>query len=378
MTEPLADSSRDGLIVAQPSTRAPRPVDDWRRAIPERDRRLLRRWIWLIVAVTAAIVAVGGITRLTQSGLSIVRWEPIVGVLPPLDQAQWQERFEQYRQYPEYRQLRPDMTLGEFKQIFLWEYLHRLLARGLGLVFAVPFAVFWATGRLSRPLARRTLALFGLGLAQGLMGWLMVASGLVDRPSVSHLRLAAHLSLAFVIVGAAVWLARDLALGPVSRAPAPAGGRAMTRGLVAVSVLLALQVIWGAFVAGLDAGLGYNTFPLMAGRLVPAAAFSTDPPLAGLLHHPAGVQWMHRLLGTVLLAAAALLAWRARHADVDARSRRFASLLFAGIAGQYLLGVATLLLVVPVSVAVAHQVAALALVAWCVAWFHHLRHGHAT
>jgi heme a synthase len=348
-------------------------TEDWRLAIPERDRRLLRRWIWLIVAVTTAIVAVGGITRLTQSGLSIVRWEPIVGVVPPLGETQWLERFEQYRQYPEYQQLRPSMTLAEFKQIFLWEYLHRLLARGLGLVFAVPFAVFWLTRRLSPPMARRALALFGLGLAQGVMGWLMVASGLIDRPSVSHLRLAAHLSLAFVIVGAAVWLARDLAVSP-TRVLLPARSVSiMTRGLGVVSVLLAAQVVWGAFVAGLDAGLGYNTFPLMAGYLVPPGVFSMHPAIAGLLHHPAGVQWMHRVLGTVLLAAAVWLAWRTQGTTADTRSRRFAWGLAGGIAAQYLLGVLTLLLVVPVSIAVAHQVMALVLVAWCVGWFHHLR-----
>ena len=350
------------------------PFEDWRLAMPERDRRVVRRWIWLIVAVTAAIVVVGGITRLTQSGLSIVRWEPIVGVVPPLDEAQWLDRFEQYRHYPEYRQLRPEMTLAEFKQIFLWEYLHRLLARGLGIVFAIPFLLLAVTGRLPRPLLRRTLVLFGLGLAQGVMGWLMVASGLVDRPSVSHLRLAAHLSLAFVIVGTAVWLARDLALAPSAHASPASGRSAMTRGLVAVGLLLAVQVIWGAFVAGLDAGLGYNTFPLMGGRVVPAAAFATDDVVAAILHHPAGVQWMHRVLGTLLLAVATALAWRARRVDVDARSRRFAGVLFWGVAAQYVLGVVTLLLVVPIPLAVAHQAAALALVGWCVGWFHHLRH----
>ena len=324
------------------------------------------------MAVTAAIVIVGGITRLTQSGLSIVRWEPIVGAVPPLDETQWLERFEQYRQYPEYRRLRPEMTLAEFKQIFLWEYLHRLLARALGFVFAVPFVVFWLMRRLPGPVARRALILFGLGLAQGVMGWLMVASGLVDRPSVSHFRLAAHLSLAFVIVAAAVWLARDLAVAP-ARTPVDAAGAAtMRRGLMMVALLLAAQVVWGAFVAGLDAGLGYNTFPLMGGRLVPPAVFDTQPALAAVLQHPAGVQWAHRVLGTVLLIASAWLAWRAAGRDIDAGSRRFAWGLCAGIAAQYLLGVLTLLLVVPSSLAVAHQLMALALVAWCVAWLHHL------
>lgn len=372
-TSTAATPAAPSTPTSHPTPR-PRAADDWRLTLPERDRRLLRRWIWLIVAVTAAIVAVGGITRLTQSGLSIVRWEPIVGVVPPLDESQWLERFEQYRQFPEYRQLRPSMTLVEFKQIFLWEYLHRLLARALGLVFAVPFVVFWLTRRLTPAVTRRALMLFALGLAQGLMGWLMVASGLVDRPSVSHLRLAAHLSLAFVIVAAGVWLARDLALSP-ARQPLPAAAAsAMTRGLAVVTVLLGTQVVWGAFVAGLDAGLGYNTFPLMGGRFVPPAAFSTQPAVAGLVHHPAGVQWMHRLLGTILLVASTWLAWRAAGHDVDTTSRRFAWGLGVGVAAQYLLGVLTLLLVVPIPLAVAHQAMALVLVAWCTAWFHHLRH----
>ncbi len=347
------------------------PAQDWRTTMPERDRRLVGRWLWTIVVVIAAIVVVGGITRLTQSGLSIVRWEPIVGVIPPLDEAQWAERFAQYQQTPEYRQLRPDMTLAEFKPIFLWEFMHRLVARGLGLVFALPFLFFWLTGRLPRPLMRRTLVLFGLGLAQGALGWLMVASGLVDRPSVSHLRLAAHLSLAFVIVGTTVWVARDLALTTPAQVPSAGGRQMMTRGLLGVSLLLVLQVVWGAFVAGLDAGLGYNTFPLMAGRLVPVFG---EPIARAVVHLPAGVQWMHRVLGTLLLGAAAVLAWRARRRDVDATSQRFARVLGWGIAAQYLLGVATLLLVVPVSLAVAHQAAALALVIWCVTWFHHLHH----
>ena len=345
----------------------------WRLAIPERNRRLLHRWIWAIILVIAGIVVVGGITRLTQSGLSIVKWEPIVGTLPPLNEAQWIERFDQYRQFPEYQQLRPGMTMGEFKQIFFWEYLHRLLARGLGLVFLVPFAVFWFTGRLTRPVAGRALALFGLGMAQGLMGWLMVASGLVDRPSVSHFRLAAHLSLAFTIVAVAVWLARNIAVMPRPDAERIAVPTAITRGLAVVAVLLGTQIVWGAFVAGLDAGYGYNTFPLMGGRLVPPGIFTTQPIVEAALNHPAGVQFGHRVLGTLLLTAAVVLAWRARRADVDPRSRRYAFGLAGGVASQYLLGVLTLLYLVPIPIAVTHQAVALLLLGWTVAWFHHLR-----
>jgi heme a synthase len=171
--------------------------------------------------MTFAVLVIGGITRLTQSGLSMVDWQPIMGVIPPLTDAQWQETFDRYRQFPEYQVLRRGMSLDEFKFIFFWEYLHRMVARTIGLVFLVPFVFFWAKGWFTRPLAARALILFGLGAMQGVMGWFMVMSGLVDRPSVSHYRLAAHLSLAFIIFGYALWLARDLAI----RAGARAGGR---------------------------------------------------------------------------------------------------------------------------------------------------------
>ncbi|MFA5569565.1 MAG: COX15/CtaA family protein, partial [Trueperaceae bacterium] len=173
-------------------------------------RRHVVVWLWLGAALTFSMLVVGGVTRLTQSGLSIVEWEPLVGVVPPLNEAQWQDAFAQYQRFPEYRQLRPDMTLAEYKTIFYWEYAHRLLARFIGVVFLVPFLFFWARGYLKGPLARRLLLLFGLGALQGLMGWFMVASGLVDRPSVAHERLAAHLLLAFTIFAFCLWTAADL------------------------------------------------------------------------------------------------------------------------------------------------------------------------
>ena len=353
--------------------RQTRTADDWRLQIPDAHRRALRRWLWAVLFTIVAIVVVGGITRLTQSGLSIVRWEPLMGVLPPIGDAQWTERFAQYQQYPEYRQLRPGMTLDQFKVIFFWEYLHRLVARALGVVFLVPWLVFWWTGRLTRPIALRTLGVFALGAAQGALGWFMVASGLVDRPSVSHYRLAAHLGLAFVIVGTVVWLLCELR-SSIPRATIPgAARRALRRGAATVGVLLAVQIAWGAFVAGLDAGLAYNTFPLMAGRLVPLHAFTLDPLLANLIQHPAGVQWMHRVLGTALLIAACVVALRARALTADPPSRSLPAAFAAVIALQYALGVLTLLWVVPVSIASAHQLVALALVAIWVAWMHHLR-----
>jgi heme a synthase len=192
----------------------------------------MRAWFWSIAAMTLAVLIVGGITRLTQSGLSITDWQPLMGVVPPLNDAQWQEKFDLYRQYPEYQLLRRGMSLEEFKFIFFWEYLHRLVARTIGMVFLIPFIFFAVRGWMNRPLATRALILFGLGGAQGIMGWVMVQSGLSDTPSVSHYRLAAHLSLAFIIFGMAVWLARDLKAGAGPGAALPdETRRSLTRGV---------------------------------------------------------------------------------------------------------------------------------------------------
>jgi heme a synthase len=347
---------------------------DWRLQIPEPRRRALRAWFWSLAGMTLLVLIVGGITRLTQSGLSMVDWQPIMGVVPPLNEAQWQEAFDRYRQFPEYQQLRRGMSLGEFKFIFFWEYLHRMVARAIGLVFLVPFIVFWVRGYFNRLLAGRALVLFGLGAAQGLMGWLMVASGLADRPSVSHYRLAAHLSLAFVIFGYALWLARDLAVRPQPTALAPETRRLLGRGLGILGILLALQVVWGAFVAGLKAGLYHNTFPLMDGRLVPLNLLWLDPAAVNFVQNPIAVQWTHRVLGTVLALAALVFFVRVlRAGGVDAASRRLNVLFLALMAAQYLLGVLTLLYFVPVTLGVAHQALAMVLFGVWLWWVHHVR-----
>ena len=346
-------------------------VHDWRLDIQEPARRALRLWFWSIAAMTLAVLVVGGITRLTQSGLSIVDWKPVMGVVPPLGEAAWQETFDRYRQFPEYLELRRNMTLGEFKVIFFWEYLHRLVARLIGVVFLVPFAIFWLRGQLSGPLLRRSLALFALGALQGLMGWLMVKSGLVDRPSVSHYRLAAHLGLAFLIFGSAVWLARELSVDSVRRRVSRRARLLMRNGLAAIGVLLALQVLWGAFVAGLKAGLIFNTFPLMAGALVPPNLLPLSPALLNFVQHPTAVQWTHRVLGTVLLIAVAALYARVRQVGADGLSRRLNDTLFVLVAAQYLLGVLALLYMVPVALGVIHQATAMIIAGVWVVWLHH-------
>jgi heme a synthase len=344
---------------------------DWRLQLPVRRRNIMGGWFWLIAAMTLAVLIVGGVTRLTHSGLSMVEWDPIMGVMPPTSEDQWQHAFEQYQQFPEYQKLRQGMTLHDFKFIFFWEYLHRLLARTIGLVFLVPFVFFLAKRWMYRPLAMRSLALFALGGMQGVMGWLMVASGLVDRPSVSHYRLAAHLSLAFLIFGYAVWLARDMRATADTPALERTTVKTIKRNIAVLGVLLALQIIWGAFVAGLKAGFFANTFPLMAGRLVPATLLARQPLLSNFFENPTAVQWMHRLIGTILAIAAIGVFVKFARVRVDRTSLRFAGAFLAIVAVQYLLGVLTLLYAVPVTLGVTHQAAAMILFGVWVMWRHH-------
>lgn len=324
--------------------------------------------------MTLLTLVIGGITRLTRSGLSIVDWAPIMGVVPPLSEAGWQQVFDAYRAFPEYQELRQGMSLGEFKFIFFWEYLHRLVARTIGVVFLVPFVVFVVRGYLSRPLARRTLVLFALGAGQGLMGWFMVMSGLVDEPRVSHYRLAAHLSLAFVIFGYAIWLARELSVGGAPSVVPPGSRALLSRGLGWLGGLLGVQIVWGAFVAGLKAGYYYNTFPLMAGSLVPPDFVRVQPALLNLIENPSAVQWMHRLLGTALLVAAAVFFARVRRRRMDVRSQRLNAVFFGLVAAQYVIGVLTLLFYVPVSLGVLHQAMAMIIVGAWLVFLHHARH----
>jgi heme a synthase len=352
---------------------APADGTDWRTQIDERKRLHLRVWLYTGAALTFLILVIGGITRLTQSGLSIVDWRPIMGVIPPLTEAQWWEAFDQYRAYPEYQLLRQGMTLAEFQFIFFWEYLHRMVARLIGLVFLIPFVFFWLRGYLNRPLTGRLLLLFALGAAQGVMGWLMVASGLVDVPHVSHYRLAAHLSLAFAIFGCCLWFARDLAIGP-ARSPLGASTmRTLRRGLYLLGGLLGVQIVWGAFVAGMKAGFVFNTFPLMAGRLVPPQLLEMQPLVANFFENAITVQWTHRVLGTILGAAAIWLYLKVRRMEVDAVTMRLNLAFFALILAQYGLGVLTLIYRVPVSLGVAHQAMAMVIFGVWIVWVHHLR-----
>lgn len=318
--------------------------------VPDAGRRAVAAWLAVCCALVAIMVLVGGVTRLTHSGLSIVEWQPIVGTLPPLSEADWQVAFEKYKQTPEYKLVNFGMSLAAFKGIFWWEYFHRLLGRLIGLVFFVPLAWFWLRGRLDRALAWKLLGVFVLGGLQGAMGWYMVASGLVDDPRVSHFRLTAHLGLAFLIFGAMLWIALDLRF-PRRTAPAEAPSRLAAW----VAGLVFLQVLAGGLVAGIRAGKAYNTFPLMNGHLVPPETFMLEPWWKNFFYNMATVQLDHRMLAWLLVAAVAWLWWRVRRSAPGKRARASVHLLAGLLAVQFALGVWTLLEQVPVALGAAHQ-----------------------
>ncbi len=330
--------------------------------------------VWLIAccALVFAIVVLGGLTRLTHSGLSIVEWQPIVGTVPPVNDAQWQEMFAKYRETPEYRKVNAGMSLAEFKGIFWLEYFHRLLGRLIGLAFLVPFIYFLVRRRLGRALTARLAIIFALGALQGVVGWLMVKSGLVDDPRVSAHRLALHLALAFVIYAAMLWTALDLLearAGPRDRARRD-GLRRLALTITAVTALL---VVTGAFVAGIRAGLAYNTFPLMNGHIVPPGIFLLEPWWENFFNNMATVQFNHRLMAW-LLAIFVVVFWiAARRAGAGRRVQLLAHALLAAFAAQVMLGIATLLLAVPVALGVAHQGTALVVFTVALALNHALR-----
>lgn len=325
---------------------------------PERaGRRAIGLWLFAIAALIGAMVLVGGLTRLTDSGLSITEWRPVTGIIPPLSEAAWQDAFRQYQAIPEYALINRGMSLEAFKTIYWWEWAHRLLGRLLGVVFLLPFLWFLVRGRIDRRLGLRLAGLFALGGAQGALGWYMVQSGLSERVDVSQYRLAAHFLLALALYSYTFWLALDLAL------PAPRLGRRdlapLARGAAAVATLIFVQAGLGALVAGLDAGLTYNTWPLMDGALVPDGLFMLSPWPVNLFENITTVQFTHRL-GAYLLAAAVLALWLGqRRRAVPARARRVADLLALAMLAQIGLGIATLLLVVPLPLAAAHQMMAL-------------------
>ena len=349
----------------------PRPIAPASDAVPINPPapRAIAVWLLICCAMLFAMVVIGGVTRLTHSGLSIVEWQPIVGTIPPLDNAQWQAAFQQYQQTPEFKVRNFDMSLGEFKGIFWWEYFHRLLGRLIGVVFVVPFAYFLWRGRTTGALTWKLFGILVLGALQGGMGWYMVKSGLVDEPRVSHLRLTAHLALAFVIFAAQWWVALDLLFPRASRPRAPPS---LARFSQAMCALVFLMVLSGGLVAGLHAGLAYNTFPLMHGYLVPPDMLLIEPWYANFLGNMATVQFDHRMIAWTLAILIPLLWWKASRSDVSPRARLAAHYLLAALIIQFALGVATLLLLVPVALGAAHQAGAVVMFSAALTLMHEL------
>ena len=333
-----------------------RPRSDRAAAPPKvaRDRALVRRWLYGVLAVLLALVLVGGATRLTDSGLSITEWEPIHGVIPPLNAAQWEEEFAKYREIPEYLEINRGMSLEAFKTIYWWEWGHRFLARGVGLVFALPLLLFWVAGRIERRLKPRLLGLLVLGGAQGAVGWWMVASGLTERTDVSQYRLAVHLTLASVIIAAIVWVARGLR--PAQDEPAGLGWGA---GFLAAAILV--QIYLGALVAGLDAGLAYNTWPLMDGSLVPSGLLAADPWWLNAFENAKTVQFVHRSFAFAVVVLAVWHFWQVRARAAKTNAARRAGLVLALVLWQVAAGITTLLLAVPLTWALLHQGTAIVL-----------------
>ncbi|TQF77614.1 heme A synthase [Elioraea sp. Yellowstone] len=323
--------------------------------------RAVGAWLLGIAAMVLVMVALGGATRLTGSGLSIMEWRPLTGWFPPLSEAEWQRLFDLYRTIPQYAAVNAGMDLAGFREIFWLEYLHRLWGRLIGVAFLAGFAGLWLAGRIRRDLVPRLALLFALGALQGFVGWFMVASGFFPhRTAVSPYRLVIHLGLAFLILAALLWTALGLLRRPAAEwAPAP-----LRRGVIATGLLAIVAMLAGGFVAGIRAGFDYNTFPLMDGRLVPAGYGALEPWLMNWFENVAAVQFNHRLVATLALGAAlwlAAVAWRQR-----GRSAAPAALLLAGaVVLQYLLGVLTLVHVVPVGLGTLHQtMAALVLAAF--------------
>jgi len=329
-------------------------------------------WLFVCCAMIFVMVLLGGVTRLTHSGLSIVAWQPLLGWIPPLSHAAWQELFRAYQATPEFQKINHAMTLAEFKPIFWMEYVHRLWGRLIGVVFLVPFLVLAARGKIESRLKPHFVAVFALGLFQGALGWYMVKSGLVDRPDVSPYRLAAHLGTAFAIYAYLLWLALDLVYARKTYAP-PAAARRLWRGALALAGLVFVTALAGAIVAGTDAGFAYNTFPLMDGRLIPQAILDLHPWYRNFFENIAAVQFTHRVLAITALVLVLLFRLRLARTDLTASARRAADTFAALALVQVGLGISTLLLVVPVPLAAAHQAGALALFTAALWTAHRLR-----
>ncbi|HMD67093.1 MAG TPA: COX15/CtaA family protein [Stellaceae bacterium] len=326
-------------------------------------------WLFLCCGLIFLMVVIGGITRLTLSGLSITEWQPVIGVVPPLSAADWAAEFAKYQQIPEYRLVQYAMTLDEFKSIYWWEYAHRLLGRLIGVAYALPFVWFLMRRRLPRRLIPALCGILLMGFAQGGLGWYMVESGLADRAEVSQYRLVAHLALALAIYWAILWVALGIVRGSAREDP----GSGWRRAADAVLALVAVTILAGGFVAGSRAGLTYNTFPLMDGKVVPEGYAQLHPFVLNWFENVAAVQFDHRVLA-VATAAVIVLVWAAGQGRVLQKPARAAlhGLLAVALL-QVALGITTLVLVVPLPLAAAHQAGAVLLLTAAIVFRHTMR-----
>lgn len=359
-----------------------------------RRTRSVAYWLFACCGMIFVMVVLGGITRLTQSGVSITEWQPVIGIVPPVSHADWLAEFAKYQKIPQYKELNAGMSLADFQFIFLWEYVHRLWGRLIGAVYLLPFVYFLLRGRIPAGLALPLGGIFVLGAAQGALGWYMVESGLVHRVEVSQYRLVAHLALALLIYGLTLWAALGLLSSSVIPAKAGIQDHGADRSPLdtrlrghdgktwkwrrlgeALIALIGLTICAGGFTAGLHAGLTYNTFPLMDGHFVPAGYAQLRPLWRNGFENIPAVQFDHRLLAETTVAAAILLWAAGRRGALSQAARIALHILLAAVLLQFALGVSTLLLVVPIPLAAAHQAGAILLLTAAIVFRHTLRRG---
>jgi len=338
--------------------------------IQQAQNRKVASWLLICCALVFAMVILGGVTRLSGSGLSMVDWRPVTGVLPPLSDAEWQKTFEMYQQSPEFQKTNSHMDVAAFKGIFWLEYLHRLLGRLIGIVFIVPFLIFRFRGYISKRDWPKYLLMFMLGGMQGVLGWYMVKSGLVDNPHVSQYRLTAHLVAAFLIYAYMLWVALSLLYPRGSSERHPWFGKS-----IAVTALVCVTVISGGFVAGLDAGRIFNSFPMMGDYWIPPGALALEPAWRNFFDNPATVQLDHRFLAVATFVVVVAFWARIGKLNLDRRAGRARSLLLAAVVVQVALGVLTLLYSVPLVLAASHQAVAMLLFTAALMVSHSLRDG---
>tara|TARA_A100001015_G_scaffold194122_1_gene216394 strand:- start:1599 stop:2612 length:1014 start_codon:yes stop_codon:yes gene_type:complete len=327
--------------------------------------RAIQKWLFYMLCLVASIVVIGGITRLTGSGLSMVDWRPIMGILPPITSYQWFEVFSQYQQSPEYQQVNMGMSINEFKFIFYWEYIHRILGRIIGLAAIIPYIYFVIKKQCPSSLKKTWPFIILLIGAQGLMGWYMVKSGLVNNPNVSHLRLASHLGLAFTIFALILWQYLTIRFDFKKQSSPP-----FQPLLYGVSVAIVIQIMYGAFTAGLNAGYYFNTYPKMGPFWVPPSIFMFDGFINNLLNNPILVQWVHRWLAALVIIGVISI-WQGCKKRTGNFPLQISGLCLFGVTGlQFILGILTLLTTVWLPLAIAHQFGGLMLIT-CMTLIHY-------